>query len=87
MLQLSPDAPVIARQQHLEILRIQPLSPCRRAHQVAEQRRYDLALFPSRHGLLKRRRTRRAETKALRILLPARRTDHAPSVGFEEPDF
>ena len=87
-LQLLTQPRVVRRKQRAHVFGIHLLCARRETNQIGEEDSDDLPFLasPGRRDV-ERSPARTAEAEALRILLPARRTDHAPSVGFEEPDF
>src|SRR5439155_12240050 len=81
-LELRPHVSVIRREHSADVLRIEALRLRRKAHEVDEDHRYDLALFPDRALVrLKRARARVTKTSAFWVLLTAARArQHRQSV-------
>src|SRR5262249_43504158 len=69
----------VGSEQSPQRLRVELLAQLSRAGDVAEENRYDLALFPSWGGLDERRAAHAAEPEAFGVLLAALRADEHPS--------
>ena len=71
----------VARHHPPQALRIDPLAERRRAGDVAEEHRHDLAHLARRGRLGQRRAAGVAEARAVPVLGSTARTDHAPSLS------
>ena len=84
-LELAPERLVVPAQERAHVLRIEPLGPRRRADEVDEHRRDDLALLARRRHRAECRTAAVAEPRVVRVLTCAPQAgDHAASVRRRE---